>query len=90
MCRAIQEFLQHPVTKKEAESIHTGKDERVFGHIAEEWRKLVAVLESETSAQLWFFRSPPETWTTFPRRGLEGYAVVKEGSVIDFILTAIS
>jgi hypothetical protein len=90
MCRAIQECLRQPVARKEVESIHTGPDGCIFGHIAEEWRKLMSILESETGAQLWFFRTPEETWHTFPLGGIEGYAVVKDDKIIDFLITALS
>jgi hypothetical protein len=54
----------------------------------EEWNRFVDYIP--TDAEVWWFRSPDETWTSFPRRGWEGYAVVRAGEVIDFILTAVS
>jgi hypothetical protein len=50
----------------------------------------MSILESETGAQLWFFRTPEETWHTFPLGGIEGYAVVKDDKIIDFLITALS
>jgi hypothetical protein len=41
--------------------------------------------------ELWYFRSPPETWNEFfPRCGIEGYALVRADNVIAFILLSMS
>jgi len=88
MSRAIQEYLRERVARKQLECIHTGSDGRIFGGIAEEWKSLTSILESESGAELWFFRSPEETWHN--PMGMEGYAVVKVGTVIDFLITALS
>jgi hypothetical protein len=41
--------------------------------------------------ELWYFRTPQETWTEFfPRCGMEGYALVRDGRVVAEIFTSIS
>lgn len=85
----IEDWLLRPIPWDEAEARHT-YDGVPFGRQAERWKRLVATIEADPKAQLWSFCSPPETWTTFPLRGMEGYAVIKEGNIIDFILTTIS
>ena len=54
------------------------------------WQELKSLLANDRRTQLWYFCSPTETWTGFPHCGWEGYAVVKEGKIVDFILTALS
>jgi hypothetical protein len=53
-----------------------------------DWLALIAQLGP--ARLLWYFRSPDETWTGFPLRGMEGYAVVDGEAVVDIYLTAIS
>jgi hypothetical protein len=38
--------------------------------------------------ELWRFRSPPETWRSL--RGCAGYAVVRDGEVVDTLRTLVS
>jgi hypothetical protein len=41
--------------------------------------------------ELWYFRTPQETWTEFfPRCGMAGYALVRGDTVVAEILTSIS
>jgi hypothetical protein len=41
--------------------------------------------------ELWVFRTPQETWTEFfPRCGMEGFALVRDDTVVAEILTSIS
>jgi hypothetical protein len=41
--------------------------------------------------KLWYFRTPKETWTEFvPRCGMEGYALVREDTVVVEVFTLIS
>ena len=40
--------------------------------------------------QLWYFRTPPETWLGVPQTGLEGFAVIEEDHVVDCLLLSIS
>jgi hypothetical protein len=41
--------------------------------------------------ELWYFRTPPETWTEFfPRCGMEGYALVRGEKVIAEVFTSMN
>jgi hypothetical protein len=41
--------------------------------------------------EIWYFRTPEETWTEFfPRCGLEGYALVRGERLVAQILTSMS
>ena len=41
--------------------------------------------------ELWYFRTPQETWTKFvPRCGMEGYALVRGDKIVAEILTSMS
>ena len=41
--------------------------------------------------EIWYFRSPPETWTEFfPRCGIAGYALVRDDHVVAEIFTEMS
>ncbi len=83
----IPEWLEHPLTLEEAEAREL-VDGIPFGCVNGEWRELQAKLKS--GRELWYFRSPPETWTGFPLSGMEGYAVVEDEEIVAFMLTAIS
>lgn len=76
-----------PIEEAEARHTHNGVP---FGLQNENWRKLKAMILADWTVQVWSFCSPPETWTGFPLCGMEGYAAVKDGKVIGFVLTALS
>lgn len=41
--------------------------------------------------ELWYFRTPQETWTEFiPRCGMEGYALIRGDKVVAEIFTSMS
>ncbi|MEQ2009810.1 MAG: hypothetical protein ABMA26_23750 [Limisphaerales bacterium] len=41
--------------------------------------------------ELWYFRTPQETWTEFfPRCGMEGYALIRDDKVVAEIFTSMS
>ena len=41
--------------------------------------------------EIWYYITPTETWTEwFPRCGREGYALVRDDTVVDEILLSIS
>lgn len=41
--------------------------------------------------ELWYYKTPPDTWFTFfPRCGREGYALVRDDTVVHEILLSIS
>jgi hypothetical protein len=89
MADEMNDWLLHPFSIEEAESLHCHEGVP-FGLENAKWQELQALVLSDPKAQLWSFCSPPETWTTFPLRGMEGYAVVKDGEIIDFVLVACS
>ena len=85
----MHDWLSVAVSVEEAEASNTW-DGVPFGMDSANWTRLKSLLLADSQVQLRFFSSPPETWTTFPRRGWEGYAAVKNGKIIEFLLTAIS
>src|SRR4029078_12158664 len=86
--QSIMESRQRKVTTAEAESA-TLIDSVPFGAINEEWNKFKGQLRE--SDELWYFCTPEETWTTlFPRCGLEGYVIVRDGKLFDELLTSVS
>lgn len=41
--------------------------------------------------EIWYFKTPPETWTKcFPLCGLEGYALICNDKIADLIVLSIS
>jgi hypothetical protein len=77
------EWLQRKVTLRQAEAEHTVVDVtwpegRVFGCIHDDWKKLIGQMQE----------SPEETWQRLV--GFEGFAVVRQGEIIDFIITALN
>jgi hypothetical protein len=89
MAEEMNNWLLRPLPIEEAEARHSYGGVP-FGLQNAKWQELRSMVFADRSMQLWSFCSPPETWTTFPLRGMEGYAVVKDGKIIDFVLTAIS
>jgi hypothetical protein len=86
----MYDWLSRRLTVDEAEAQYT-YDGVPFGAINTVWQKLKAIVLSDPTTELWAFRSPQATWTTIvPRCGWEGYAVLKDGKIVDFILTALS
>ncbi|MBX9792504.1 MAG: hypothetical protein K2Y37_26685 [Pirellulales bacterium] len=60
----------------------------VFGHCHSEWQQLKAKIRP--GDELWYFISPPETWTGFPRCGMEGITLRRHGQTIDNVLLSLS
>jgi hypothetical protein len=89
MSDEMQDWLLRPLPFEDAESRHMHQGVP-FGLQNSKWEEMRSILLSDFKVQLWSFCSPPETWTTFPLRGMEGYALVKDGTIIDFVLVAIS
>jgi hypothetical protein len=50
---------------------------------AGKWREFLGQMVA--GDELWFFESPPETWSTFAGRA--GYALVRSGHIVDFIVS---
>lgn len=56
---------------------------------SQDWRDLKRQMLADD--ELWYFRTPEDTWTTaFPRCGMEGYALVRGGRVVEMFLLSIS
>jgi len=55
----------------------------------EEWRQFKNKMQD--GDELWYFRTPPATWTEFfPRCGMEGYALMRGDALIAEIFTSMS
>jgi hypothetical protein len=89
MAEEMHDWLLRPLPVEEVEARHD-YDGVPFGLQNAKWQELRSLILADAKMQLWSFCSPPETWTTFPFRGMEGYAAVKEGKIIDFVVTALS
>jgi hypothetical protein len=49
------------------------------------------IAQMQAGDELWYFLTPDETWTTLvPRCGLEGYALIRCGKVIELAITSMS
>jgi len=87
-----KEWLQKMVTAAEVEAAHMVHDERLgpdpvpFGFKNERWRALLA--QMEVGDELWEFRSPVESWEHLAGRA--GIAVVRQGEIINFIVTMMN
>jgi hypothetical protein len=64
----------------EAENMAGG---RAFGPLHRKWERLKQQMAA--GDELWEFCSPPESWAH--RRGRQGYALVRQGQVVDFLTT---
>ena len=85
-------WLQSKLTIEEAEAKHIVYDKRLgekgvpFGFINEDWKAMIAGMES--GDELWEFSSPAATWQNLS--GREGIALVRNGEVIDTIITRLN
>jgi hypothetical protein len=73
------------------ESILASLKRQITPHdlLDEQW--LLFKDQMKTGDELWYFRTPPKTWTEyFPLCGMEGYALVRGDKVVAEMLTAIS
>jgi hypothetical protein len=52
----------------------------------EKWKAFIAQMVA--GDELWFFKSPPETWSSLAGRA--GYAVVRSGHIVASIVSATS
>jgi len=60
-----------------------------FGCASKEWYEFRD--QFREGDELWYFRTPEETWTTLlPRCGMAGYAMVRDGVLIAEFLTSQS
>lgn len=77
---------------EEAEQRHAVHDERLgpepvpFGFLHEQWRALLDGMEEGDA--LWEFRSPREMWENM--MGREGIALVRDGTIIQCMITVMN
>ena len=88
----LKEWLTQRLTIEEAEAAYPVRDERLgpdvvpFGFMNDDWRKL---LEQMTPGdELWEFASSPESWAKMA--GRSGIALVREGEIVDSIITMMN
>jgi hypothetical protein len=79
------EWLRSKGTVAELEAEHL-VDSVPFGFCNGEWEALKA--EMLPGDELWRFSSPPEDWER--RMGWEGVALVRDGEVVRFVVTAMN
>jgi hypothetical protein len=82
-------WLIKQVTVEEAEAAHMVRNDRLgkepvsFGFQNKQWRALLAQMTKDD--ELWEYSSPPESWRALAGRA--GIALVRNGEVVDSILT---
>jgi len=86
------EWLQYKLTIREAENENMVRHRRLglrrvpFGFQNSEWKEfLTEMIEGD---ELWKFCSPEETWNNLC--GREGIALVRNGQLINFIVTRLN
>lgn len=86
------DWLVGRTTVAEAEAAHMvhtdrlGPDPVPFGFMHAKWRRLVDGLQE--GDELWEYRSPPESWDLMAGRA--GYWVVRDGEIVDGVVTEMS
>ncbi len=80
------EWLIRRITVEEAEATHTPRGGKPFGFLNAKWEALKSRLRA--GDELWIYRSPPASWEDL--HGRMGVAVVRNGTVIDSIVTAMN
>jgi hypothetical protein len=82
-----KDWLQEKLSLQQAEAANTRPEGGVpFGGQNERWERLKASLQS--GDQIWAFYSPPVTWEHCA--GRSGVAVVREGRVVDCLITMMN
>lgn len=85
-----RDWLTRQLTLEEVETLHAVQDERLgptpvaFGFINDKWKRLTAHMQP--GDELWEFRSPPESWQHLC--GLAGIVLIRDGTMIDWIVTS--
>jgi hypothetical protein len=87
-----KEWLQEQTTLEQAEQDHLVKDERLgpnpvpFGFQLESWIRFKGQMRE--GDELWKFSSPAETWQHLAK--LEGLSIVRNGEIVDSIVTMMN
>lgn len=79
-----KEWLRQRTTVAEVEAGF--KPQQLSASWLEDWKALVATMQP--GDELWSYCSPPDSWHQLAGRA--GYAVVRQGEVIDVILTMMN
>ncbi len=86
------DWLLQKLTVQEAEAKHAvqhpqlGPDPVPFGFMNSQWQSMLAkMLEGD---ELWEFSSPPETWENM--MGRAGIALIRDGRIVDWIITVVN
>jgi len=74
---------QYSLADLEARHMYDGKP---FGHLNERWDLLKASMQEGDT--VWEFSSPPESWRNMAGRA--GVALVRDGAIIDVIITMMN
>jgi len=80
------EWMISRLTVEQAEAEHTPPHLKPFGHQNAKWEALKSRMRP--GDELWTYQSPPDSWKAL--HGRRGIALVRNGSVIDSILTAMN
>jgi hypothetical protein len=81
----FKEWLSERTSVPQAEGANMDGG-RPFGYQNRKWERLKAqLLEGD---ELWEFCSPPESWAH--RKGRQGYAIVRRGTIVDALTTTMS
>lgn len=87
-----RDWLTKRLTVQDIEVEHCVRHERFgpdpvpFGFLNDRWQALLAKMEA--GDELWEFSSPPEMWQRL--MGMAGVALVRNGDVVDSIVTALN
>ena len=81
----IKNWLVKQASIREAEEAHRVNGVS-FGFMHDEWESLKSKMLSED--ELWEFDSGPESWEQL--MGWRGYAVVRNGEVVDMVITELN
>lgn len=80
------EWMISRITVEQAEAEHTPPSLKPFGLQNAKWEALK--LRMRPGDELWMYQSPPDSWKAM--HGRMGIALVRNGKVIDSILTAMN
>ena len=87
-------WLTNPITVEEAEAAYMvsadalGPDPVPFGYNNANWKALLAQMQE--GDELWEFMSPPETWDKKHMAGRKGIALIRNCTVVDYIITLMN
>lgn len=81
----LKPWLQQKWSIADLEARHR-HDGVPFGFLNDRWERLKASMQE--GDELWEFSSPPETWQHL--MGRAGVALVRDGDVVDFLVTVLN